>query len=108
VLLELNTKSIFVSRHVPYHEHIFPYHNPNPSFRWTYHSNHPIISDVDLESHSHTPDQNQPNQHQNLIIFEPDDHILSPNMNYNPLPDITLPEHQPITLRKSTKNTHKP
>lgn len=29
-------------------------------------------------------------------------------MNGNPLPDITLPEHQPITLRKSTRNTHKP
>jgi len=32
ILLDLNTKNIFVSRHVTYHEHILPYSNQNQPF----------------------------------------------------------------------------
>jgi hypothetical protein len=40
VLLDLTTKTIFISRHMTYHEHVFPYHSHNSS--WSYHSTHPI------------------------------------------------------------------
>jgi hypothetical protein len=32
VLYDLNTKEIFISRHVTFHEHILPYQSSNPSF----------------------------------------------------------------------------
>ena len=118
VLLDLNTKSIFISRHVTYHEHVFPYHNPNPPFSWTYHSNHPTPPDIDTsfpsithDQNQHPPDQNQHSSIQTPIILDPDDHLNLTNINDNPLPSTTLPDTQPndpIILRKSTRNIHKP
>lgn len=59
----LNTKTIFVFRHVSliftYHEHILPYLNPNQPFQWTYHSNHHTIPDIEPEP----PKIDEPDQH---------------------------------------------
>ncbi|GAU43894.1 hypothetical protein TSUD_399420 [Trifolium subterraneum] len=46
VLFDLNTKSIFISRNVTYHEHILPYQNSNPPFQWSYHSTHTPQNDI--------------------------------------------------------------
>lgn len=53
VLIDLNTKTIFISRHVTYHEHVLPYHNFNPSFTCNYHSTH-VSSTSDISTNIET------------------------------------------------------
>lgn len=45
VIIDLNTISNFVSRHVIHHDHVLPYSNPNLPFSWKYHLDHNVHID---------------------------------------------------------------
>lgn len=109
ILFDLNTKIIFVSRHVTYHEHILPYSNSNQPFQWQYHSNQPISSAIEPITNLNT-NQNEstvtkpinPEDSESEISsnIELDDHIQPHSQ--------TLPEPDSLSLRKSTRPIQKP
>ncbi|CAJ2656892.1 unnamed protein product [Trifolium pratense] len=114
LLLDLNTKAIFLSRNVTHYEHILPYQNPNPTFHWEYHSDSaqsddtPTTPFVDVIEPSHIPpatpsippiiNQSSPS------LSNPDtgtnDHTTD-HGDTNPIPNN---DH----LRRSTRPTHRP
>ena len=102
ILLDLNTKNIFISRNVTYHEHILPYSNSSQSFQWQYHSNHPIPSVTEPASENCVLEP--PTIHSNTIpdptLYEPE----TPHQEHNPI----LPEPENLSLRRSTRNISKP
>ncbi|MCI17949.1 retrovirus-related pol polyprotein from transposon TNT 1-94, partial [Trifolium medium] len=116
VLLDLNTKSIFVSRHVTYHEHILPYQNHNPPFQWSYHSIHPtpntdtpptpIIDDDFLVTTQCHP------SHSNIDVppSVPTSSTppLSPSPSPSPSSSPSSSDDNVIVLRKSTRLRSKP
>jgi hypothetical protein len=53
VLYDLNSRNIFISRNVTFHEQIRPYQSPNSPFQWEYHSN-PDNSQADLPAETVT------------------------------------------------------
>jgi hypothetical protein len=81
VLLDLHTRSIFISRHITHHEHIFPYSNHN--FTWSYHSTHPIPKPVSA----------LPYLMMIFIMFQ-----ILPCLPLPPLIHLTLLLTQPLTL----------
>lgn len=92
IILDLNTKTIFISRNVTYHEYILPYWNPNQPFHWTYHSNHLIVSDVETEPYATNEYEHDHHieildQEINPIISNTHEHILQHEMNENQLPN---------------------
>jgi len=92
--LDLNTKTIFIFRHVTHQEHILPYCIPNQPFHWTYHSNHPIAKDVDTEPDATNAYNNRIenlNKKMNSIIF--DNHEHNPQLIWNEWRSITKWEH---------------
>ncbi|MCH96367.1 retrovirus-related pol polyprotein from transposon TNT 1-94, partial [Trifolium medium] len=109
VLFDLNTKNIFISRNVTFHEHIFPYQTTHSKIPWEYHSNHvtssaeaPVAPIIDDDLHI------LPLAH-DFSASTPES-IVPPS----PSPQIDLP--RTITdldtvhpnLRKSTTTIHKP
>jgi hypothetical protein len=112
-LLNLTNQSIIVSRHVIFHEHIFPFASPISQFnsngclvlpsplstsQFEFHHHHPIVSNT-------IPDQvsSCPSSHFQPAVSQP---AVSPNLHtINPHTSNTLPS---VPLRKSTRLTCKP
>ena len=100
-----------MSRHVTYHEHIFPYSNQNQPFQWQYHSNQPIASTIEPEPVNNL----NTNQHESTINkatnpedFEPEISSNNELDNHNQPPAQNLPEPDLLPLRKSTRTIQKP
>jgi len=111
ILFYLNTKTIFVSRHVTYHEHILPYSNHSQPFQWQYHSNHLVTSVIELESiNNPNINQYQPDitKATNLEIYEPEIPSNIELDNHNQPPAQSLPELDSLSLRRSTRTIQKP
>ncbi|GAU49938.1 hypothetical protein TSUD_290950 [Trifolium subterraneum] len=56
VLLDLNTKEIFISRNVTHYDHFFPYQTTNSKIHWHYHSNFECEHPSDITSNPPSTD----------------------------------------------------
>jgi len=110
ILFDLNTRNIFVSRHVTYHEHILPYSNPNQPFQWKYHSNQPIAPVIEPEpvNNPNTNPHDSTITNTNPEDLEPEISSNNELDNHNQPPAQDLPEPDPSPLRKSTRTIQKP
>jgi hypothetical protein len=127
VLFDLNSRNIFVSRNVTFHEQILPYQSSNSPFHWQYHSDpdtssadstaEPIIhaddpihviTDNNLSSDTHTDDHIDPPSptipHSDQCD-SPDNHV--DQTNTQPSIDTTTNTYN-VILRRSTRETHLP
>lgn len=78
VLLDHNTKTIFISKHVTYHENVWRYHNSDPLFSWNYHSSH-VPSNPDTPTNIETePDKPNLIDSDDLTQTEP---FINPDQN---------------------------
>jgi hypothetical protein len=122
VLFDLNTKNIFVSRNVTFHEQILPYQSSTSNSHWQYHSDHETVSaDTNVEhvnyeddpisvTHNHNPPSNtNTNDHietpsspipHNNPSDTPDNHSATPATPH------TTNDH--FIPRRSTRPTHLP
>ncbi|XP_045831491.1 uncharacterized protein LOC123922861 [Trifolium pratense] len=118
-LLNLNTKNIFVSINVTFHEHILPYKGTNSSFTWEYHSPHDSIHSYSIPCRVHSDSI--------AVIddFPPIPANHSPPLSFDSPPSHTIPVvsseptsqspsippnsvDQNLNLRRSTKTINKP
>jgi hypothetical protein len=85
VLLDLQNHSIFLSRDVTHHEHLFPYQSSSPKTPWQYHSTCPTPIDNDIPLVT-TTDQSPsphliPNSPNNIVpLTDPEPTALSLNL----------------------------
>jgi hypothetical protein len=96
VLYDLNTKEIFISRHVTFHEHILPYQSFNPSLtnNWDYFSTLPATNDSPITS---------PTSFDDIPPITPDS---TPTTSVStPLPISTS---SPPSIHTSTRHKHSP
>ncbi|KAK2390516.1 putative mitochondrial protein [Trifolium repens] len=119
VLYDLNSRNIFVSRNVTFHEQILPYQSSDSKFHWKYYTD-PDHSQADLSAetvtyidddldHSTTPtsplnSDSTPNSDSILNSESNSNHISDPVLHSETNPDTTTPN---IT-RKSSRVTHRP
>lgn len=105
-LLDLANHSIFYSRDVVFHEHIFPYHSSSPPFGF------PAISNpfVDSQASSYSPlsfaPPHSPIQSSHLLS-QSSPHSLNQSSSHPSSPPL-IPTAQPLPLRKSTRVSHAP
>lgn len=93
ILLDIQSRAIFISRHVIFHEHILPYPQSSDSItsQWEY-----------FPSHSNTSPSNPPD-----VISIPPPIIDDPPFTNSP-DDITPPPPLPVSTRQSTRVSNTP
>ncbi|GAU25648.1 hypothetical protein TSUD_265740 [Trifolium subterraneum] len=105
VLFDLLNKTLFLSRDVTHHEHIFPYQSSSPKTPWEYHSS------------DHTPPFTQPISHDSNIASDPIHNHSSPLLVFDDSqhlpPNIPLPidhsnEPTPIPLSRPIRQRRAP
>uniref|UniRef100_A0A803LW84 GAG-pre-integrase domain-containing protein n=1 Tax=Chenopodium quinoa TaxID=63459 RepID=A0A803LW84_CHEQI len=120
-MLDIQTKRIFISRDVIFHETIFPfqlqsldtYMKPFPNFLATYsdpNTNHnsaifdDMLNDTHNDTDSHNTDSSEETEPNSTSISSPQITHSSPNEPTNTLPNTTLhPEHQPRQSSRVSK-----
>jgi hypothetical protein len=119
VLYDLNSKTIFVSRNVTFHEQILPYQNSNSTFHWEYHTNSDT-SQADFSAEHVTCFDDEPHSHldDSTIHTSPPHTEPNPNSESNTNSDSNLDPNSesflthdsttPSVTRKSIRVTHRP
>jgi hypothetical protein len=119
VLFDLNTKTIFVSRNVTFHEQILPYQNTTSHSHWQYHSDQDTVSaDISAEHVNYDDDLTPVTHNHNLpsntntndpidISIPPISHTNIPD-NHSTTPATPPTTNDPFVPRRSTRSTHLP
>ncbi|WJX63250.1 hypothetical protein P8452_48162 [Trifolium repens] len=122
VLFDLNTRNIFVSRNVTFHEQILPYQSSNSNFHWQYHSTHDAVTtDSTAEHVIYDDNETTPSTHNNNLPLnthtDNHNHIDSPPSPSPPHDSCDTPDNHSATPhastdnfipRRSTRSTHLP
>lgn len=110
VLLDLLNNSIFLSRDVTHHEHIFPYQSSSPKTPWEYHSISPTPNDSDITLDSDisldiNAEQSPSPPHSSLSPNISNDTVISDTSTSTPPPkdhnDSPLLHSKPIRQRRA-------
>lgn len=100
VLLDLNSRQIFTSRDVTFHELILPYKEGSHNSSWNYHSAHPAQDDIPTEVHNNLNGSNQ------ICPIGSSESAPTPVQSDSKSPEI---EPAPIVhLRKYERTRHRP